>query len=67
MAPGWVDYWRRGLGWLSSRQPLAIDFQVSPSVVFESRNRQTMLESIERGTSLESRTRPTMFDAARVR
>ena len=67
MAGAWFDILRRTLGWKSSRQPPAIDFQVSPSVVFESRNRQTMLESIDRGTSHESRERPTMFDAARTR
>lgn len=65
MSGGWFDNLRRMLGWKSSVQPPTIDLTISPSVEFYARGRGTEFESVERMTLLESRPRPTTFDAAR--
>ena len=62
---GFFDNFRRLLGWWNSVQPPAIDLVISPATEFYARGRGTEFVAVERMTVLESRPRPTTFDAAR--
>jgi hypothetical protein len=67
MAAGWIDNFRRVLGWLSNRVAEPIDSTISGAVLFECRARGTAMENVDRSTRHETRLRPTTYDAARVR
>ncbi len=64
MAAGFVDYLRMCLGWRSAVVEL-FDYVVSPAVIFESRERWMICETVARSTTHDGRERLTVFDAER--
>ena len=61
MAAGWVDYWRRGWGWLASRVTEPIASKIDQCQEHASQRRPTGLHSEDRPTACDPARRRTAF------
>lgn len=61
MAAGWVDYWRRGWGWLSNRTAQAVSYTIDHAQEIDARPRRTSCESERRDWAIESQMRQSAF------
>ena len=61
MAAGWVDYWRRGWGWLSSRVTEPIASKIDQCQEYASQRRPTEFDAGHRRTACDGSRRQTAF------
>ena len=61
MAAGWVDYWRRGWGWLSSRVTEPIAPKIDQCQEYASQRRRSEIHFDDRMTTFGGEPRRTAF------